>query len=43
MSIEQTGTQSEGKLLGDDRFLRRISHLYYEDGQTHVRPSQNGR
>lgn len=24
---------SEGKLLGDDRFLRRVAHLYYDDGQ----------
>lgn len=34
MLVEQPGSQSEGKLLGDDRFLRRIAHLYYEDGQT---------
>lgn len=28
------GNIPEGKLLSDDRFLRRIAHLYYEDGQT---------
>lgn len=28
------GNSSEGKLLSDDRFLRRVAYLYYEDGQT---------
>ncbi len=28
------GNTSEGKLLSDDRFLRRVAHLYYEDNQT---------
>lgn len=31
---DQPGSQSEGKLLSDDRFLRRVAHFYYEDGQT---------
>ncbi|EFH80240.1 sugar-binding transcriptional regulator [Ktedonobacter racemifer] len=25
---------SEGKLLSDDRFLREVAHLYYDEGQT---------
>ncbi|WP_242527212.1 sugar-binding transcriptional regulator [Ktedonosporobacter rubrisoli] len=33
MGIPQ-GNANDGKLLGDDRFLRRIAYLYYEDGQT---------
>jgi len=33
MSTSQ-GNIPEGKLLSDDRFLRRIAQLYYEDGQT---------
>jgi deoxyribonucleoside regulator len=28
------GNIPEGKLLSDDRFLRRVAQLYYEDGQT---------
>lgn len=30
----QQGNTNDGKLLGDDRFLRRIAYLYYQDGQT---------
>ena len=33
MSTSQ-GNIPEGKLLADDRFLRRVAQLYYEDGQT---------
>jgi DNA-binding transcriptional regulator LsrR (DeoR family) len=33
MSTPQRGT-SEGSLLSDDRFLRRVAHLYYADGHT---------
>ncbi len=33
MNMSQ-GNIPEGKLLSDDRFLRRVAQLYYEDGQT---------
>lgn len=28
------GNTNDGKLLADDRFLRRVAYFYYEDGQT---------
>lgn len=28
------GNSSEGRLLSDNQFLRRVAYLYYEDGQT---------
>ncbi len=28
------GNTNEGKLLADDRFLRKVAYLYYEDGRT---------